>query len=113
MDSGEAGRDFSASESWFWFILLFNRLLQVKETSSVVDRSSEVDSGGLDADELLRGSLSGVFGESSGLEIWFSSSSLFSSANKFSSDSDMSSSDLGDIFGERTGRGLAAGESKG
>lgn len=98
-------------------MLPFSRLLQVVvgETSSVVGRSTDVGSGGLEVTEKLRGSLSEAFGESSGSAIWSSSSSWFSSADKISSESDrgLCSTDLGDIFGERTGRGLSAEESEG
>lgn len=72
-------------------------------------RSSNAGSGGLDDAEIL----SGDFGESSGSGIWFCSSSLFSSADKTSSESDLCSTDLGDIFGERTGSGLSVDESEG
>lgn len=72
-------------------------------------------SGGLDGGEKLTGSLSGVFGESSGSGTLISSSSSFCSADKISSESDgdLHSTDLGDIFGESTGRGLSAEESEG
>lgn len=111
-DSGweeRAARDFSVTESRFWFILPFSRLpVVVSETSSVVGRSTDTGIGELDFAEKLRGSLSGVFGESSGSGIWFSSADKISSE----SDRDLRSTDLGDIFGERTGRGLSAAGSE-
>lgn len=83
-------------------------------SSSVVGISTDSGSGGLGVLEPFEGPLSEMSGESSSSEMCFSSSSLFSSAKKLSSSKwDFSSTDLGDIFGESTGRGLSKDESEG